>query len=134
MSIEAIVSRLDKAKRMGPDEWIARCPAHADRSPSLAIRDNGGKILLHCHAGCEASAVLAAIGLSFDDLFEGPLAQHAPSLKRPFSPTAVMECLAKESLIVAVAAQDAVDGKLTQVDRDRLIVATARIQEAMRHG
>ena len=34
------------------------CPAHADKNPSLAIRDGDSKVLFHCHAGCEQDAVL----------------------------------------------------------------------------
>lgn len=50
--------------------WKGLCPAHADRNPSLSIRggDNGG-IVLHCHAGCEQAAVVAALGIGMADLF-----------------------------------------------------------------
>lgn len=41
--------------------WIARCPAHDDREPSLSLRDGSGKLLVHCHAGCEQAAVVAAL-------------------------------------------------------------------------
>jgi putative DNA primase/helicase len=42
--------------------WTARCPAHDDRAPSLSVSaaDNG-KILVHCHAGCEQRQVVAAL-------------------------------------------------------------------------
>jgi hypothetical protein len=50
--------------------YVALCPAHADRRPSLSInRGEDGRILLHCWAGCPTSAVLAAAGLSWSDLF-----------------------------------------------------------------
>ena len=49
--------------------WIACCPAHNDRSPSLAIKDAGDRTLLKCFAGCETSAILAALGLSWPQLF-----------------------------------------------------------------
>jgi hypothetical protein len=42
--------------------WMARCPAHDDREPSLAIsvaRD--GKTLVRCHAGCDQRDVIAAL-------------------------------------------------------------------------
>ena len=40
----------------------ARCPAHDDNLPSLSIRDGEyGRMLLHCHAGCEFQVVAAAI-------------------------------------------------------------------------
>jgi putative DNA primase/helicase len=42
--------------------WMARCPAHDDRKPSLSIRDgDDGKVLLRCHAGCEQHQVIAAL-------------------------------------------------------------------------
>ena len=42
--------------------WVARCPAHKDRTPSLSISDaDDGKILVRCHAGCEQAIVIAAL-------------------------------------------------------------------------
>ena len=43
--------------------WLAFCPAHEDRKkPSLALRDgDGGRVLAHCHAGCDQAAVIAAL-------------------------------------------------------------------------
>ncbi len=42
--------------------WTARCPAHGDHTPSLSIRDaENNKVLVHCHAGCDARAVIAAL-------------------------------------------------------------------------
>ena len=41
--------------------WMARCPAHDDREPSLAITDaRDGKVLVCCHAGCSQQDVIAA--------------------------------------------------------------------------
>jgi putative DNA primase/helicase len=43
-------------------EWKAKCPAHLDRTPSLAIKDSSsGRILIHCHAGCEQARVIDAL-------------------------------------------------------------------------
>jgi hypothetical protein len=56
-----VSSRLEGIRPSG-DSWTARCPAHDDRSPSLTITvKDDGKLLLHCHAGCEQTAVLEAI-------------------------------------------------------------------------
>jgi 5S rRNA maturation endonuclease (ribonuclease M5) len=41
--------------------WMARCPAHDDRNPSLAIREKDGKVLVHCHAGCNQRDVIEAL-------------------------------------------------------------------------
>jgi hypothetical protein len=41
---------------------MARCPAHHDREPSLAIAEGkGGNVLVHCHAGCDQLDVIAAL-------------------------------------------------------------------------
>lgn len=66
--VESLVSRLD-AKRSGKG-WMAKCPAHADRKPSLSVSEgNDGRVLLKCHAGCSTQEVLAAAGLTASDLF-----------------------------------------------------------------
>ena len=41
--------------------WMARCPAHDDREPSLSIREADGKVLVRCHAGCDQRDVIAAL-------------------------------------------------------------------------
>ncbi|HEX7422873.1 MAG TPA: AAA family ATPase [Terriglobales bacterium] len=43
------------------DSWSVRCPAHDDHDPSLSLTDRDGRVLLHCHAGCTQSAVIAAL-------------------------------------------------------------------------
>ena len=66
---ERILSSLSKVSGNG-QKYKACCPAHEDRSPSLSLLFNkDGRILIHCHAGCEVSDVLAAIGLSLTDLY-----------------------------------------------------------------
>jgi hypothetical protein len=41
---------------------MAPCPAHDDREPSLSIRHaDDGKVLVHCHAGCDQSVVIGAL-------------------------------------------------------------------------
>jgi len=58
-----------KAKATGGG-FIARCPAHDDRSPSLSIREGqDGRVLLKCFAGCEPDAIAGALGLTLRDLF-----------------------------------------------------------------
>jgi DNA primase len=38
--------------------WSAKCPAHEDRNPSLSIGEKDGRILVHCHAGCDQDRVV----------------------------------------------------------------------------
>lgn len=42
--------------------WMARCPAHDDQNPSLAIQQTAdGSVLIHCHAGCSQHDVIEAL-------------------------------------------------------------------------
>lgn len=59
MTAESIAAALN-ARRSGSC-WMAKCPAHDDRNPSLSIRETDGKVLLHCHAGCAQRDVIAAL-------------------------------------------------------------------------
>jgi putative DNA primase/helicase len=50
--------------------WMARCPAHDDRNPSLSIAEGEeGRTLLKCQAGCATDRVVATAGLTLADLF-----------------------------------------------------------------
>ena len=40
---------------------MCRCPCHADRTPSLSIRQGDRAILVTCHAGCDSRDVLRAL-------------------------------------------------------------------------
>jgi hypothetical protein len=60
----------------------AKCPAHDDREPSLAVSQGERGAVLHCHAGCSASAVLGALGLQAADLFDTPRANGSAGQSR----------------------------------------------------
>ena len=60
MNAETIAKALGGRKAGGG--WMARCPSHDDREPSLAIRDaDDCKVLVRCHAGCEQEQVIATL-------------------------------------------------------------------------
>jgi len=48
---------------------MANCPSHADDKVSLHVDNANGTVLLKCFAGCEAQAIVDALGLRFGDLF-----------------------------------------------------------------
>jgi putative DNA primase/helicase len=73
MTDERISAVLEKFKSVKEttDGWIACCPAHDDRKPSLSIAATMDKILLKCHGHCETADVLEAAGLQWKDLYIG---------------------------------------------------------------
>lgn len=140
--VDNLLSHLDKVKRTGKGKWIACCPAHDDKGPSLTIRElDDERVLVHCFAGCSVHEVLGAIGLDMAALFPPREIQHGKPERRPFPAADVLRAIGFEALVVCAAAAAMMTGEaFTQVDRDRLILATERIQAGLtaagvnRHG
>ncbi len=72
MKIEEFLSYLKNVKRVRENEYMALCPAHNDKKPSLSVglSENKKQILLHCYAGCSAEDILNAVGLKKKDLYD----------------------------------------------------------------
>ncbi len=64
--------------------WMAKCPAHEDRSASLSVAVGGdGRTLVNCFASCHTADVVAAAGLAWTDLFAaGPATPRLGNLPR----------------------------------------------------
>lgn len=130
MKADAFVARLEKAKTTGRGQWVACCPAHPDKHPSMTVRElEDGRVLVHCFAGCSVEEILSAVGMTFDDLFpDRAIDNRVAPVRKPFPAADVLECLVTESHIVAVAASAIARGEpITEIDKERLAVATARI-------
>lgn len=131
--LDNLLSHLDKVKRTGPGRYIACCPAHDDRSPSMTIREtDDGRLLVHCHTGCSVYEIVHAVGLELSDLFPRNPTRHCKPERRPFPASDVLRAIGYESLVVCAAAVTMMSGEpFTQLDRDRLILATERIQAGL---
>lgn len=133
MSAASLLSRLDGVRRTGAGRWLARCPAHDDRRPSLSVAElDDGRVLVHCFGGCAIEHVLDAVGLTFSDLFPPrPLSDSLPRLRRPFPAADVLQAVAYEALVVYLCARSLNEGTcLTGAERERLRLAVARLQHA----
>lgn len=111
---------------------MASCPAHDDRTPSLSLRElEDDFILVNCFAGCEPEDVLAAIGLTYADLYPN----HAEHRNRPsrdrVDAVDALSSSAHEGIVVVLLAEDMANGKhLSDADSARLIEAAARLRHA----
>lgn len=140
MSAAKLLDRLDRVKQTSPGKWVARCPAHQDRSPSLSIRElDDGRLLLHDFGGCSADEILAAVGLEMGHLFperlpgSGPAGGFAPS--RSMIPARdLLEVISEETGVVALVASDMLEHKtISAADWERLALAASRIHGARGH-
>jgi hypothetical protein len=133
MMIEDLLSLLSGVRRTGDGRYIAKCPAHDDRSPSLSLREcNDGRVLVHCFAGCETEDVLAAVSLSFSDVMPERIEmKHSfPPLRQTIPARDALILLDHEVLVVAIIGADILEHR--QVDEEtwsRLGQAVNRINE-----
>ena len=129
----------EKSRPTGAHSWLACCPAHGDKTPSLSIRQTeDGRWLLHCFAGCDVLDILAAVGLAMTDLFpEDVRPRDRPRVRYPVPPLDALRALSREAGIVAIAASDLAEGRsLSKQDADRIAQAAGRIATALEvvHG
>lgn len=131
MSADGLIARLDGVRKTGPGRWLARCPAHSDKSPSLSVKDaDNGLVLAHCFAGCNIDEVLGAVGLTVNDLFPDRLPVNHGSQRRPFLPTDVFDIARREIGVVAVVAADLHKNKVvSDADYERIFVAVERLND-----
>lgn len=53
-------------------KWLAQCPAHDDQNPSLYISiGRNGRAVLKCFHGCSNDEILAKVGLTWRDIYDG---------------------------------------------------------------
>ena len=66
MDTETIAKALGNAKQVN-GQWVASCPVpghgrgNGDKNPSLSITESEGKVLFHCHGGCDQREVFDAV-------------------------------------------------------------------------
>lgn len=134
MSADNLLQRLEKVKKTGTDKWSARCPAHDDKGPSLAIRElDDGRVLLHCFAGCGAAEVLDALGMEFSELYPPKITgDHLPKPRKPWNASDVLTALALEVLVAWNCAKQMATGEpLNEQDRERLLLSASRLQKGL---
>ncbi len=135
--IDRVLHRLEKVKRTAPDKWIARCPAHDDKRPSLSIREaDDGRVLLKCWSGCGAAEITGALNLDMADLFPGDrrsLVDHGTGpVRRPFDYRDALRGIAHETLVARLIIEAANSGREMDVESlDRLALAEERIDDAL---
>ena len=73
--LQDLQSKLKKMKIKGLTA-TACCPCHDDTEPSLSLKDDGGKLIVHCHAKCNPTDILKYLGYYQD---KGLIPTNIPS-------------------------------------------------------
>ena len=128
-----------KGVRKSQNGWEALCPAHDDQSPSLSVSEGSeGRVLLHCHAGCETETILTRVGFEWADLFVSPTNHSKIVATYPYhSPGGemVFEVVRKEPKDFFQRRPDGAGGWLyTLTGVDRVPYRLPEVIEAVRSG
>jgi hypothetical protein len=131
-----ILDRLELVRQTAPGRWIARCPAHEDRSPSLSVRElDDGRILIHDFGGCGAVDVVEALGLTMSDLFPDSCLGEFNVNHSIIPARDLLEIISEETSVVAIITGDILERRtVSEVDWKRLAQAAARIGRARDHA
>ena len=130
MKLDEFLSRLTKVKKTG-NGWIACCPAHDDKSPSLTVGiGKGGGVIAHCFGGCDIADVVAAVGMTLSDLMP-ETAPDRPYSRQRLPAMDVLRALRFHATMTAIVASDiANDRPITQETKDTMMETAAAIHEA----
>ena len=131
--VNGLLSKLQKVKSRGRDSWVACCPAHDDKSPSLKIDIKGGKILIKCWSGCSSEDILGAVGLDFSDIMPDKPIYHRSSGSKPtIYASDALRILKVEAMIITLCAIDIKNKKpINNEDHQRVMLAMDRINTMM---
>lgn len=135
MTIETFLNRLHKVKKRGPGQWMALCPVHGEKTPSLSIKDDNGTILIHCF-GCGAGGVdiCGAVGVEPSELFPPSdnfdASERRPKRQNGFEPDQVLFAVVMEVIAVQLIAEDMAKNCLDEATKLRLDMAAKRIHGA----
>jgi hypothetical protein len=126
-----LLAKLVGVKATGKGRWMACCPAHADASPSLSLREmEDGRLLIHDFGGCEAHEVLAAVGMSVGELFADRIGHFLPPIRAGFTADELLISIQHETSVALEIIEAAQESYLTLEALRRLRSAVSRIGKA----
>ena len=125
MSLETILAKLSKVRKTQRG-YMACCPVHNDKNPSMTITEtDDGKVLAHCFScGARGSDVVEALGLPQGELFFGEFTStYDAKLK-------LRKTELEDNIVITLYEQEKREGKyLTHSDYKRYRLAKARVEQ-----
>ena len=132
MPIETFLNRLHKVKSKGKNKWVALCPCHSEKTPSLAITDDNGVVLMHCF-GCGASAPLVAeaLGIDVSECFpDTGNVTYEKQDRKYFPADQVLDALKVESTVLYLISKRMLDGEMSEELKDEIYKSMCRLWAA----
>lgn len=132
-----LLNRLDGVKDNGRGKWLAKCPAHKDKRPSLSIREaDSGAVLVKCWTGCTTAEIVGAVGLDVSELFpprEGFTEGKAQHRERVITAADGLRLLDFEADVICIVADQLARGlAIDSETREALTTARHTIRNVYR--
>jgi hypothetical protein len=125
--IDNLLNSLEGVRKGANGNYMCKCPAHEDKSASLAIKEaDDGRVLMNCFAGCGALEILNSLGMNWDALYPDTKDTFKP-VKQRISPRVAIDRLYLEALVVFNFAKMVESGE--KPDVKRLVEAISRIEQ-----
>lgn len=126
MDIDLILSRLKKVRKTGRASWIACCPAHQDKSPSLSITMTENRVLAHCFGGCNNKDVVNYLGLGYAPFLptskKTKKGVYDEEMVRGVEAYNALQIFKESALIMVFMAQSMVEKKvMSEIDMAKII-------------
>lgn len=132
--VQKVLERLEGVQGRDRDggPWMARCPAHRDRTASLRVTEKpDGRVIFHCHAGCGGADVVQALGLWFGDLKPEGCTTAGPSPVERSAATS-LRTVAHAALVAAtVLGNVARSGRCSEAQADLAVRLAMEINRAL---
>lgn len=132
--IDRLLNRLERVterqSKKGLNQWQALCPAHGDKTPSLAITEcHDGTVLVKCWAGCQANEIVKALGLTLKDLFNHSTNSNHSHRTSGYKKQPHQKAIQHEQWIAEIAYSQLVSqGQLSAEDLARYRLALKRLR------
>ena len=136
MSADRLLQNLSKVRQTGKSKWLALCPAHADKSPSLAIAEgDDGRVLIKCFGGCDTRSVLQSVGLDWGDIFDAMSNTQQCGVNRKarlISAADALSIIYESTLFICVVGADIQKNRdISDHDFEHLGICCSRIARCM---
>lgn len=134
-NLHEVIGRLSKVRRIGEGRYVACCPVHSDKSPSLSVtQKTDGIILAHCF-GCGAGGVDICNALGIDPASLFPPTDNPKYEKRNrngFSAWQLLNVLRTDLIRLLVVANDLKKlNALSSDDRDFIAEIILRLNDGL---
>lgn len=135
-NINNFLGRLQKCRKTGKQTWMACCPAHNDKNPSMIVTEGiDGRVLVHCFSHeCGIDSIVEAVGMEIRDLMPDNVGFHRSAPKsRLFNAIDVLHAIRDDLTMTLIVAKDIQRGKILTTDESlSLSRAIGRVSTAIK--